>query len=259
MSETFLRIGDEIFLYDDHDNLLVSENPLETRACARPPARHCLPSEALGTAIFKLEPQQTYKVQRELEHFNESISFYETDKSNLKLLEQRALKESQQNEAEQRRLLGKPILYGQVIQLFNPHFKKYLTVSGKTCRMDVSHLQVNLATASSVGYFRIMPRYRIRVDGEPVRLGDTVALQCVRPDGYLNVDHEKPTIQLPFEHEAAYEVYSHTRISSWTMKLHSSTLTDQDTSRVKYTNSGQYVRFYHKEMESYLEAPVIHG
>jgi hypothetical protein len=125
--------------------------------------------------------------------------------------------------------------------------------------MDVSHLQVNLATASSVGYFRIMPRYRIRVDGEPVRLGDTVAIQCVRPDGYLNVDHEKPTIQLPFEHEAAYEVYSHTRISSWTMKLHSSTMTDQDTNRVKYTNSGQYVRFYHKEMESYLEAPVIHG
>lgn len=243
--DTFLRLGDELFFLDHHGHILVAEQPLETHACVK----SSLQCVAMRTAIFKLEPQQSHIAQKEFEIFVgdddlDSLLCESTTEEleQLQNLQQRATKEISQNQAEKRRLLGKPVVYGQVIQLLNTHFKKYLTVTGKTSAQH--RLQVSLSSAA--GYFRVMPRYRIRFVGDTVRIGDTVALQCIRPEGYLNVD------------ETTYSVYSHTHISSWTMKLHYSSASDQDTKHIKYTNSGQYVRFYHKEMESYLEAPAIH-
>lgn len=264
-SESFLRIGDELFFYDQNNHILVAENPLETRACVRPTVNKFLSSDhAMGTSIFRLEPQQSHSAQRELELFIgddrdiETVSCEATieELQELHQLQFKAAKEITQNETERRRLLGKPVLYGQVIQLFNQHFKKYLTVTGKTRVTSTTNhhlLQVNLST-ESIGYFRIMPRYRIRFVGDAIQIGETIALQCVRPEGYLNVDYNITNNHRL--HDDYYEVYSHTRISSWTMKLHFSSITDQDTKNIKYTNSGQYVRFYHKEMESYLEAPA---
>lgn len=265
ISESFLRLGDEIFFYDENENMLTAENPLDTRVCVRPQNQSFQSSnDAMRSSIFRLEPQQSHSAQKELEGFIgqddiESLLCEATveELEQLKSLEQKAAREVAQNETENRRLLGKPILYGQVIQLYNQHFKKYLTVSGKTGnqrfeRNTHHQLQVNLSN-ESVTYFKIMPRYRIRFVGDVIRIGETVALQCVRPEGYLNVDYSRHLKQTSFE------VYSHTRISSWNMKLHYSSTFDQDTKHVKYTNSGQYVRFYHKEMESYLEAPSING
>lgn len=260
--EAIFRLGDELFFYDQNQNILTAENPLETRACVRPSSQQSFLSthDALGTSIFRLEPQQSHAAQKELETFigDDDIESLSCEASveeleQLLLLQQKADKEISQNEAEKRRLLGKPVVYGQVIQLFNQHFKKYLTVTGKTCYNSAQHrLQVNLSS-EFVGYFRIMPRYRIRFVGDVIRVGETVALQCVRPEGYLNVDYSSSN------GISNYEVYSHTRISSWTMRRHYSSTSDQDTKHIKYTNSGQYVRFYHKEMESYLEAPSIYG
>lgn len=267
-SESILRFGDEIFFYDQNNDILVAENPLETRACVRPTVNHFLSSEdAMGSSIFRIEPQQSHAAQRELDLFkgddrdSENISFKATTEEleELNLLRSKTAKEISQNEAERRRLLGKPVLYGQVVQLFNQHFKKYLTVTGKTkVTSNTNHhlLQVNLSS-DFIGYFRIMPRYRIRFVGDTIRVSKTVALQCVRPEGYLNVDyHPVNNNDCRRLHDNYYEVYSHTSISSWTMKLHYSSISDQDTKNIKYTNSGQYVRFYHKEMESYLEAPA---
>ncbi|ORZ24144.1 hypothetical protein BCR42DRAFT_402338 [Absidia repens] len=262
-SSPLLCIGDEILFYDESNNILVAENPLETRACTRPTQNNKLTSESLGASIFKIEPQQTHAEKRHLEHFlcdddPESVRCEGTPEELLELdrLTQLAEKEYTQNQTERQRLLGKPVLYGQVIQLYNSHFNKYLGISGRTCENDVSNLQVNLSN-ELIGSFRIMPRYRIRVDGEPVRLGDTIAIQCVRPEGYLNAG-------LMSSHSSIYdtdyyEVYSHTRISSWTMGIHSSATAggDQDKRKTKYINSAQYIRFYHKEMEAYLESNVL--
>ncbi|KAL9543559.1 hypothetical protein MBANPS3_008056 [Mucor bainieri] len=265
--EAIFRLGDELFFYDHNNNMLTAENPLATRACVRPTAPSYLSThDAMGTSIFRLEPQQSHAAQKELETFvgDEDMESLSCEASvdaleQLTLLQHRADKEIAQNEAEKRRLLGKPVVYGQVIQLFNQHFNKYLTVTGKTCythRGARQHrLQVNLSS-EFVGYFRIMPRYRIRFVGDVIRVGDTVALQCVRPEGYLNVDYDSNSSS---SGASSYEVYSHTRLSSWTMRLHYSSTSDQDTKHVKYTNAGQYVRFYHKEVESYLEAPSLYG
>lgn len=268
--EAIFRLGDELFFYDQNQNKLTAENPLETRVCVVRPSQPSFLSshDSLGTGIFRLEPQQLHTAQKELETFlashgagKEDLETFSCEASveeleQLQILQQKVDKEIAQNETEKRRLLGKPVVYGQVVQLFNQHFKKYLTVTGKTCYNNNSNkstqhhrLQVNLSS-EFVGYFRIMPRYRIRFVGDVIRVGETVALQCVRPEGYLNVDYNG---------DSNYEVYSHTRISSWTMRLHYSSTSDQDTRHVKYTNSGQYVRFYHKEMESYLEAPSMYG
>ncbi|KAI8393697.1 uncharacterized protein BYT42DRAFT_609468 [Radiomyces spectabilis] len=260
--EAFLRIGDEIILYDENNNVLIAENPLETRACVRPTRHDRLSSEAIGSCIFRIEPQQWYTEKRALKQFfgddedEESIVSQGTieELQELRELQREAHKEQSQNETERKRLFGKPVLYGQVIQLYSKHFRKYLTVTGRTCKGDISHLQVNLSQ-DLIGYFKIMPRYRIRVDGEPVRLGDTFAIQCVRPEGYLNVGTNPLRSDL-FSTDY-YEVFSHTRISSWTMKCHASAFAQQGMSTSKFIHPGQYVRFYHKEMEAYLESPML--
>lgn len=265
-SETvLLRIGDEITFYDQNNNKLVAENPLDTRACVRPSIHYHSSDVAMGTSIFRIEPHQSHIAQKDLELFlsedgrdRETIGCQGTieELKELERLELKATKEISQNETERKRLLGKPVLYGQVIQLFNQHFKKYLTVTGKTTRQVNDHhlLQVNLSS-ESIGYFRIMPRYRIRFVGDTIGVNETIAVQCVRPEGYLNVDYGVTVDQRKLHH-AYFDVYSHTRISSWTLKLHYSSVADQDTKNVKYTKSGQYVRLYHKEVESYLEAPT---
>ncbi|KAI7903144.1 uncharacterized protein BX663DRAFT_507611 [Cokeromyces recurvatus] len=262
-SEPLLRLGDELFFFDENNNVLTAENPLQTNVCVRSNHPSFLSStDALGASIFRIEPQQAHSAQKELKAFigDDDVESFTCEATieeleQFKLLRQKATKEIAQNEAEKRRLLGKPILYGQVIQLYNRHFKKYLTVTGKTgYKNKQNRLQVNLSS-EFVGYFRIMPRYRIRFVGDVIRIGETIALQCVRPEGYLNVDytnnHNNNSMSL--------EVYSHTRISSWTIRLHYSPASNHDTKHVKYTNSGQYVRFYHKEMESYLEASLLNG
>lgn len=42
------------------------------------------------------------------------------------------------------------------------------------------------------------------------------------------------------------------------MSLHTSA-DDQEKNKYKYINSAQYIRFYHKEMEAYLESNFLNG
>ncbi|KAI8071483.1 hypothetical protein BC940DRAFT_345102 [Gongronella butleri] len=255
-----LCIGDEVLFYDEGKNLLVAENPLETRACTRPTTS--LTSESLGASVFKVEPLQNIADQRALDLFLgdsdvDSVRCVGSPEmvAHLDVLLANAEKERAQNDTERRRLIGKPVVYGQVIQLYNAHFNKYLAITGKTCENDVSHLQVNLSNDIAGGSFRIVPRYRIRVDGEPVRLEDTFAIQCVRPEGYLNVD---PVLSHSTVYDNDYyEVYSYTRISSWTMSLHCNAPRNGQDLKQKYIHSAQYIRFYHKEIEGYLESDVL--
>jgi hypothetical protein len=159
-----LCIGDEVLFYDESNNLLLAENPLETRACTRPTQNNKATSESLGASIFKIEPQQSHAERRHLEHFlcdddSESVRCEGTpdELTELDRLTFLADKERSQNQTERQRLLGKPVLYGQVIQLYNSHFNKYLGITGRTCENDVSNLQVNLSN-EVIGSFRIMPR-----------------------------------------------------------------------------------------------------
>lgn len=213
--EQFLRIGDNIFLFDDDNRLLTSENPLQTRVLAKSTAgTDSFPREAVGCSIFRIEPQQNFVARKELLKSVSAISSSLADQANavsdddyndqssatghqpedlpsawlnamtssattqeelqeLNLLQTLATKEQAQNEAERRRLHGKPVLYGQTIRLYNAHFRKYVSVnSTKSCELATGQLRVDL-TREAGGYFRIMPRFKIRVEGEPIRLGDT--------------------------------------------------------------------------------------
>ncbi|KAG1118012.1 hypothetical protein G6F42_013296 [Rhizopus arrhizus] len=115
--ESIFRLGDELFFYDQNHNMLTAENPLETRACVRPSQPSFLSThDAMGTSIFRLEPQQSHAAQKELESFVgeddiESLSCEASveELEQLMILQQKADKEIAQNQAEKRRLLGKPV------------------------------------------------------------------------------------------------------------------------------------------------------
>ncbi|RUP51639.1 inositol 1,4,5-trisphosphate/ryanodine receptor-domain-containing protein [Jimgerdemannia flammicorona] len=213
--EQFLRVGDNIFLFDDESRALTTENPIDTRVLAKTAqGSDTFPREAVGCSIFRIEPQQSFTARKELlkavnisstsvaefsdadtSDYNNpgncaelqpdnlpSASWLNAATSNATTVEEvheledlrnLAAKEHAQNEAERRRLHGKPVLYGQMIRLYNAHFRKYVSVNpAKSCELATGHLRVDL-TREPGGYFRIMPRFKIRVEGEPVRLGDT--------------------------------------------------------------------------------------
>ncbi|KAI8924374.1 hypothetical protein BC831DRAFT_465922 [Entophlyctis helioformis] len=85
--------------------------------------------------------------------------------------------------------MGKPVVYGMVLQLRNIYSSKVLCVNSKeTCSHESISMRVGAdANVRKESLFRILPRYRIRAEGENVRIRDVVVLQSVKTDNYLNV------------------------------------------------------------------------
>ncbi|ORY00198.1 hypothetical protein K493DRAFT_348021 [Basidiobolus meristosporus CBS 931.73] len=167
----------------------------------------------------------------------------------LEKLRKAALSENEYNKAECQRLNGKVLLYGQVIQLRNIHHNKYLRVNtNQTTTNKGTTLIVDLSNMTSrKNFFRILPKHRIRGEGEPVRLGDSVILQSIKTEGYL-----KAGLSM-FTHDVfktrLHEVYNSLNSFGW--KVHCfSPIQTLNSRRLK---GGHFVRLYHKEKEGYLQ------
>jgi hypothetical protein len=100
--------------------------------------------------------------------------------------------------------------------------------------------------------FRILPKFRIRTEGEAVRLGDAIILQSVRTEGYLNVGrsmvfNESVGCEI---REASSSNYTH----GWTVRLFKS-VSHELSSVSRLVTGGRFIRLYHKEREGYLGCP----
>jgi inositol 1,4,5-triphosphate receptor type 1 len=85
-----------------------------------------------------------------------------------------AAAETKDNETEYKRRRGKPLVYGEIVQFRHRFTGKFLKVNtSETATLDHSNMRVNLdADASRDSSFRILPRYRIRSEGDTVGLMD---------------------------------------------------------------------------------------
>ncbi|KAK9721473.1 hypothetical protein K7432_003395 [Basidiobolus ranarum] len=263
--EEFLRIGDDILLSSEIGGLLFTEGPIQPRVYLRDDSSQSDFFHDVNSYIFRLEPQYNYEANKTLRKIFTALKnplFFETpgevlnseevlEETNpqLEKLRKAALSENEYNRAECQRLKGKVVLYGQIIQLRNIHHNKYLRVNtnqttthkGTTLIIDLSKM------TSKKNFFRILPKHRIRGEGEPVRLGDSVVLQSIKTEGYL-----KAGLSM-FTHEVfktrLHEVYNSLNAFGW--KVHCfSPIQTLSSRRLK---GGHFIRLYHKEKEGYLQ------
>jgi hypothetical protein len=80
---------------------------------------------------------------------------------------------------------GDTLYYGQEVQLYHPHFRKFLHVSGtSTSEYEPSNMRTELYHGDGLtAVFRIMPRFKVRAEGDPVRIEDQVTLEAMSTPG----------------------------------------------------------------------------
>ena len=141
-----------------------------------------------------------------------------------------------------------PIMYGQVVQLCHIHTHTWLCVR-KRLQSDTekSSFKVSLLQASEIddpkiARFKILPRFKVRSDGEVVRIRDQILLT---PDGddsrYL---HASPLGKLNL-----HEINCSFLQTIWTLLYYDATHVEPDAIR-----TGTPVTFWQPEIAAFLSA-----
>ncbi|XP_070173454.1 inositol 1,4,5-trisphosphate-gated calcium channel ITPR3-like [Littorina saxatilis] len=159
--------------------------------------------------------------------------------------------EREDNDLEQKRNQGKKVLYGHTVQLRHLFTKKYVHVSTtKTSRTESNNMAVELQCENAKhAQFRIMPRYKVKAEGDVVQVDDQIVLESVKSIGqFLHVGQTLFGQQSVYHH--SFELNLSVRQSGFTL-YRKYKPTDDDENKIKV---GDPMRFYHKEMEAYLVA-----
>lgn len=192
--------------------------------------------------------------------------FTEEEKKQIKALTAAVVGELQSNEKEVARLAGQSIHYGQIIQLMHSKSNKCLSLSFVSSPADPSSLTavLNNHQPSKACYFRILSEFKMRSEGEKVRIGDRILLQSVKSGGYLSIAAdgggsggggsrahvETELDKTPLRHQQWLEsIISNSSQTSWQVHCFQDFKTSMEDLR-----SDNLFRFYNKEMESYLAA-----
>ncbi|EGD81749.1 hypothetical protein PTSG_02461 [Salpingoeca rosetta] len=216
------------------------------------------------TAVFQVRAQTKYKAQKNLrmalqrlrdDQNRPDLSLEDAMLSaNEELLELHALAEAEKhdNQLEQERRKGDHVVYGQVVQLYHSFSHLYVRVSSTvTSAVEPSNMRIELDPAvSSYSWFRIMPRYKVRAEGERVRMGDQIVLESVKTGGQFM--HTSAAILpedkniVPGCHDMSASV-SPTALTVYPHMAHR----DPEAKGVR---GGDFIQLFHKEISAYLAA-----
>ncbi|XP_067668084.1 inositol 1,4,5-trisphosphate-gated calcium channel ITPR2-like [Haliotis asinina] len=245
------------FVYSSQTSTLHSEIAVGSRQDrVRPeiPDQHIVSFEVCVANRYKLNKKYR-KLQSKSDEDPENLSL----KNSVAQAKIAAQAEEEDNALEQKRQLGKKVLYGQVIQLRHLFTGKYVHVSTtKTSQTESNNMAVDLLNGNAKhAQFRIMPRYKVKAEGDVVQIDDQIVLDSIKSSGqFLHVSRILLGVTSVYHNSAltkvseSYELNLSVRQSGFTVyrKYKPST---EDENKVKV---GDLVRFYHKEMEAYLVA-----
>uniref|UniRef100_A0A1I8JCD5 Inositol 1,4,5-trisphosphate receptor n=1 Tax=Macrostomum lignano TaxID=282301 RepID=A0A1I8JCD5_9PLAT len=161
-----------------------------------------------------------------------------------------AAAEEEDNALEQRRQKGKKVLYGQMVQLQHVFTGKFVHISTQnTSPTESSNMQVTLSSENAAfALFRVMPRFKVKGEGDLVQIEDQVVLESVKSPGqFLHVSRHKFEAHMPV-YADSYELNLSVRFSGFTLirRYHE---TEDEANKIR---AGQPVRFFHTELEAYL-------
>ncbi|KAJ3391278.1 hypothetical protein HDU92_009138, partial [Lobulomyces angularis] len=233
--------------FETEQELYTSIND-NSKDCTQPRKYHLNVSDQ----IFTIIPQLNYKDQKHLRKFVESDSnlqccveykFWESAENqfqaNLSDFLEKEIKDSLEqkmrfykseaisNQKEIERWKGKPVLFGQIIQFQQKNSKKFLSSVSKTFKNDHKKMEAVLTGKLSKNcWFKILPRYKSKSEGDVIHANDKVILKNMK-NGYLYCGK---TVQN----------------NEWRLKFHSG----WEENYLAISN--HVVRFYNDESESYL-------
>ncbi|OWF37431.1 Inositol 1,4,5-trisphosphate receptor type 3 [Mizuhopecten yessoensis] len=162
-----------------------------------------------------------------------------------------ATAETEDNAMEQRRQQGRKVLYGQIVQLRHVFSGKYIHVSTtKTSDTESSNMAVELIGVNAKhAQFRIMPRYKVKAEGDTVQVEDQIMFESVKSAGsFLHVSkHLFPSLSVYHE---SHEMNLSVQTTGFVVYRKYKPMVEEE----EKLKIGEPVRFFHKEMEAYLVA-----
>ncbi|XP_076449737.1 inositol 1,4,5-trisphosphate-gated calcium channel ITPR1-like isoform X2 [Babylonia areolata] len=157
--------------------------------------------------------------------------------------------EDKDNLAEQTRQHGKRVRYGEVVQLKHIFSNKYVHMNTThTSKKDKNNMKVSLVEFNAKNaQFRILPRYKVKSEGEVVQLYDQIVFESVKSPGHYfhaseayQIDHFSYGAEL----NLGVERSSFTLIGSYR----------ETAEQSRFVRGGSVIRLFHKELEAYLVA-----
>nr|XP_006825393.1 PREDICTED: inositol 1,4,5-trisphosphate receptor type 1-like [Saccoglossus kowalevskii] len=210
-------------------------------------------------ATFQVCIQNRYKAQKRYRKAKEAS---EIDPNNLARKNKAssfkisADAEENDNEQEQKRQHGKPVKYGQVVQLKHLFTNKYIHVSStQTSATEYSNMLVELLDYNAKNaQFKIMPRYKVKSEGDTVQVDDQIVLESFKSAGqFLHVS--KAVFGQRFVNSNTLELNLSVRQSGFTLHRYDS----PDIQHTDLIRAGSVFRLFHKELEAYLTAEGVFG
>ncbi|EFC36702.1 inositol 1,4,5-triphosphate receptor [Naegleria gruberi] len=169
-------------------------------------------------------------------------------------LKERMNREDQENTIEKERSWGKPILYGQRIQLYHIKSGMYLNVLRSNADLEKSSLKLSLSEGDRMCHFQFAPHFKFRTEGEPIRLTDKVIIMNEKTKHSVHISHYKyvrPIIVRDFDR---YEVNasSHPGDNIWILRLYRSYLPMDQL----FIKGGDTIRIVHRDLLGALYHPT---
>jgi hypothetical protein len=123
-----------------------------------------------------------------------------TYKKKIALLKKKMLDEEDTNRKHVERRRGEFVTYGSEIQMYHVDSESYLCAK-KTCAdVEKTCNKVELIEKQSQAiYFKILPRYKYRQEGEKIKYGDQIIFLNIKINLYLHVAEAQIPIEVPLE------------------------------------------------------------
>ncbi|XP_004347257.1 hypothetical protein CAOG_04510 [Capsaspora owczarzaki ATCC 30864] len=185
--------------------------------------------------------------------------------------------ETDDNALEQARQNGKFLTYGMTVQLYHSFSNKFVAGSASDpAWIEDTNMRVELHQYNSkLCWFRVMPRYKVRAEGDIVRKGDQIVFESIKtPASFLHASHD-PFDDAELEaglHEvnmsvtpSAFSIFMYSRPDeTWAMIAASSpgALIEEgkdEKESVVPVRFGDCIRLFHRELEAYVAAEGTFG
>ena len=219
---------------------------------------------AHGGSTFEIRPRLKYRASKTLrkavraalpgEDFPTESSAIEVN-PHVAALAEAAETEREENMLELRRRHGDTLTYGQMVTLYCTISHRYIqSTTNRTSELEPSNLHVHMVDSPDQNaWFRVLPRFKVRSEGDAVRVNDQIVLESVATPGqYLH----SSLARLPATTVLGglVEVNLSVTRTAYTLRSHRSHSANPDM-----IAAGSIVQIFHKEITAYLAAEGMVG
>ena len=182
----------------------------------------------------------------------------------IRRLNRLARTDHENNEREQKRQYGKPLMFGDNVQLKHLYTNEFISFSpSQTSLLEYNTMRVTLQPKSDhTCFFRLMPKFKVRAEGDNVMPGDQVVFISDAANGYSitrtrkaigDVDDGRAdkTIAVQYEEDiGSYEVCMAAESKGWVIDAYTAA---EEGTKLKI-HGGDFIQLEDRELDGHLSA-----